>query len=34
MWSRQTVVVIGRHQFDLTNGWEGHPPGLVRINVS
>ena len=26
MWSRQKVLVIGRHQFDLTNGWEGHPP--------
>jgi hypothetical protein len=26
MWSRQNVLVIGRHQFDLTNGWEGHPP--------
>src|SRR5258708_21220746 len=25
MWSRQKVLVIGRHQFDLTN-WEGHPP--------
>jgi hypothetical protein len=23
MWSRQKVLVIGRHQFDLTNGWEG-----------
>src|SRR6266849_1962752 len=22
MWSRQKVLVIGRHQFDLTNGWE------------
>src|SRR3979411_1761926 len=26
LWSRQKVLVIGRHQFDLTNGWEGHPP--------
>src|SRR5262249_26741496 len=26
MWSRQKVLVIGRHQFDLTNGWEGRPP--------
>ncbi|MBV9280322.1 MAG: dihydrofolate reductase [Chloroflexi bacterium] len=26
MWSRLTVLVMGRHQFDLTNGWEGHPP--------
>src|SRR2546430_17504996 len=22
LWSRQKVLVIGRHQFDLTNGWE------------
>jgi dihydrofolate reductase len=26
MWSRLKVLVMGRHQFDLTNGWEGHPP--------
>jgi dihydrofolate reductase len=26
MWSRQKVLVIGRRQFDLINGWEGHPP--------
>jgi dihydrofolate reductase len=26
MWSRLKVIVIGRHQFDLTDGWEGHPP--------
>lgn len=26
IWSRLSVLVIGRHQFDLTNGWEGHPP--------
>jgi dihydrofolate reductase len=25
MWSRQQVIVIGRHLFDLTNGWEGRP---------
>src|SRR5205823_2514567 len=25
MRSRQKMLVIGRHQFDLTNGWEGHP---------
>src|SRR5438067_10337956 len=23
MWSRQKVLVVGRHQFDLTNRWEG-----------
>src|SRR3977135_1570550 len=30
LWSRQKVLVIGRHQFDLTNGWEGHPPASDR----
>src|SRR5213595_3619196 len=31
MWSRQKVLVIGRHQFDLTNGWEGHPPASDHV---
>ena len=31
MWSRQKVLVIGRHQFDLTNGWEGHPPASNHV---
>lgn len=33
MWSRQKVLVIGRHQFDLTNGWEGHPPAGAHVVV-
>jgi dihydrofolate reductase len=33
MWSRQKVLVIGRHQFDLTNGWEGHPPASGHVVV-
>ena len=33
MWSRQKVLVIGRHQFDLTNGWEGHPPASDYVVV-
>ena len=33
MWSRQEVLVIGRHQFDLTNGWEGHPPAGKHVVV-
>lgn len=33
MWSRQKVLVIGRHQFDLTNGWEGHPPAGDHVVV-
>src|SRR6478672_11850598 len=31
LWSRQKVLVIGRHQFDLTNGWEGHPPASDHV---
>ena len=34
LWSRQKVLVIGRHQFDLTNGWEGHPPASVHVVVA
>src|SRR5215207_7417775 len=33
IWSRQKVLVIGRHQFDLTNGWEGHPPASDHVVV-
>jgi dihydrofolate reductase len=33
LWSRQSVLVVGRHQFDLTNGWEGHPPASDHVVV-
>ncbi len=33
IWSRQKVLIIGRHQFDLTNGWEGHPPASDHVVV-
>src|SRR5436305_8462889 len=33
LWSRLTVLVMGRHQFDLTNGWEGHPPTSDHVVV-
>ncbi len=33
MWSRLAVLVIGRHQFDLTDGWEGHPPAGDHVVV-
>ena len=33
MWSRLSVLVIGRHQFDLTNGWDGHPPAGRHVVV-
>jgi dihydrofolate reductase len=26
MWASIGVIVIGRHLFDITNGWEGEPP--------
>jgi dihydrofolate reductase len=33
MWSRQEVLVIGRHQFDLTDGWAGHSPAADHVVV-
>jgi dihydrofolate reductase len=33
MWSRQKVLVIGRRQFDLMNGWEGHPAAADHVVV-
>jgi dihydrofolate reductase len=33
IWSRQKVLVVGRHQFDLTNGWEGNPPASDHVVV-
>ena len=33
MWSRQKILVIGRRQFDLTNGWEGRPPASDHVVV-
>src|SRR6266852_7415401 len=33
MWSRQKVLVVGRHQFDLTNGWKDHPPTSDHVVV-
>jgi dihydrofolate reductase len=33
MWRRQSVLVIGRRLFDLTNGWEGHPPASDHVVV-
>jgi len=33
LWSRQKVLVVGRHQFDLTDGWEGHPPASDPVVV-
>jgi dihydrofolate reductase len=33
MWQRITTTVMGRHLFDLTNGWEGVPPAGDHIVV-
>ena len=33
MWARQAVLVIGRHLFDLTDGWEGKPPASEHVVV-
>jgi dihydrofolate reductase len=33
MWERIGATVIGRHLFDLTNGWEGTPPAGDHIVV-
>jgi dihydrofolate reductase len=28
-WNQIGVTIVGRHVFDLTNGWDGKPPGGV-----
>ena len=33
MWERIGATVMGRHLFDLTNGWEGKPPAGEHIVV-
>src|SRR5215470_7979322 len=33
VWQRIGTTVIGRHLFDLTNGWEGTPPAGEHIVV-
>ena len=33
MWSRQEVLVVGRHLFDLTNGWDGRPAASDHVVV-
>lgn len=33
MWERIGATVIGRHLFDLTNGWDGTPPAGEHIVV-
>ena len=33
MWERIGTTVMGRHLFDLTNGWDGKPPAGDHIVV-
>ena len=33
MWQSIGTTVIGRHLFDLTNGWEGRPPAGEHLVV-
>lgn len=33
MWASITSMVIGRHLFDITNGWEGTPPAGEHVVV-
>jgi dihydrofolate reductase len=33
MWDRIGSMVIGRHLFDMTNGWEGRPPAGDHVVV-
>lgn len=33
MWDSLGTIVMGRHLFDLVNGWEGHPPAGEHVVV-
>jgi hypothetical protein len=33
MWQSIAATVVGRHLFDLTNGWEGRPPAGEHMVV-
>jgi dihydrofolate reductase len=33
MWDSIRTIVMGRHLFDLTNGWEGQPPAGEHVVV-
>ncbi|MBF6174220.1 dihydrofolate reductase family protein [Nocardia blacklockiae] len=33
MWASIGAIVMGRHLFDLVNGWEGHPPAGDHVVV-
>jgi dihydrofolate reductase len=33
MWADVRTIVMGRHLFDLTNGWEGQPPAGEHVVV-
>jgi hypothetical protein len=33
MWESIGAIVLGRHLFDLVNGWEGRPPAGDHVVV-
>ena len=33
MWESTGATVMGRHLFDLVNGWEGRPPAGDHVVV-
>lgn len=33
MWDSIGTIVMGRHLFDMMNGWEGHPPAGDHVVV-
>jgi dihydrofolate reductase len=33
LWAHQGVIVLGRHLFDITDGWKGHPPASEHAVV-
>ena len=33
MWESIGAIVMGRHLFDLVNGWEGRPPAGDHVVV-
>ena len=33
LWAGIGAMVIGRHLFDMTNGWEGRPPASEHVVV-
>nr|WP_218882125.1 dihydrofolate reductase family protein [Nesterenkonia xinjiangensis] len=32
-WDQIGATIVGRHVFDMTNGWDGTPPGVPHVVV-